>query len=105
MRIPRVSKGVSLPFAETNAIEVEATTNPSIQWHYFTFDGAHTWSWRIIIVWQVRIQLRDIVAAEEVFDGKSVPRNELVVRLQPDEAVYLKANMKTPGLGTDPLQV
>ena len=66
--------------------------------------------WRIAIsshphIAQVRIQLRDIPAAEEVFDGKSVPRNELVVRLQPNEAVYLKTNMKTPGLGTDPLQV
>ena len=54
---------------------------------------------------QVRIQTHDIPSISEIFDGKPVPRNELVVRLQPDEAVYLKANMKTPGLGTDPLQV
>lgn len=28
----------------------------------------------------------------------SLERNELVIRIQPDEAVYLKINAKTPGL-------
>lgn len=27
------------------------------------------------------------------------PNNELVIRIQPDEAVYLKMNNKVPGLG------
>ena len=54
---------------------------------------------------QVRIQLRDVPGVASTFDGIAVPRNELVVRLQPDEAVYLKANVKEPGLSTDPEQV
>lgn len=29
---------------------------------------------------------------------KDAPRNELVIRLQPDEAIYMKINTKTPGL-------
>ena len=33
-----------------------------------------------------------------------IPRNELVMRLQPDEAVYLKVNVKTPGLSTEMVQ-
>lgn len=33
-----------------------------------------------------------------MFDGATVPRNELVMRLQPDEAVYMKVNVKEPGL-------
>jgi len=32
-----------------------------------------------------------------------IPRNELVVRIQPNEAVYLKVNAKTPGLGMSSL--
>jgi len=33
-----------------------------------------------------------------------LPRNELVMKLQPDEAVYLKVNLKTPGLTFDSTQ-
>ena len=33
-----------------------------------------------------------------------LPRNELVMRLQPAEAVYLKINVKTPGLSLDATQ-
>ena len=33
-----------------------------------------------------------------------LPRNELVMRLQPAEAVYLKINVKTPGLTFDSTQ-
>ncbi len=40
-----------------------------------------------------------------MFDTDSaIPRNELVLRLQPDEAVYLKVNVKTPGLSTEMIQ-
>lgn len=28
-------------------------------------------------------------------------KNELVIRVQPDEAIYLKINNKVPGLGMD----
>jgi hypothetical protein len=31
--------------------------------------------------------------------AQTEPNNELVIRIQPDEAVYLKMNNKVPGLG------
>jgi Glucose-6-phosphate dehydrogenase, C-terminal domain len=34
----------------------------------------------------------------------SIPRNELVMRLQPNEAVYLKTNVKSPGFAATPVQ-
>jgi glucose-6-phosphate 1-dehydrogenase len=54
---------------------------------------------------EVRIQLCDVPGAGSTFNGKVVPRNEVVMRLQPDEAVYVKSNMKAPGLNVDPMQV
>lgn len=40
-------------------------------------------------------------------DGKaaheSVARNELVIRLQPDQAMYVKFNVQAPGLKGDPI--
>ena len=35
-----------------------------------------------------------------MFGGQSLARNELVLRLQPNEAVYMKTNVKMPGLST-----
>eukprot|EP00043_Microstomoeca_roanoka_P013759 m.135265 g.135265 ORF g.135265 m.135265 type:complete len:510 (-) comp15844_c1_seq1:197-1726(-) len=43
---------------------------------------------------EVRIQFRDQPA--DIFENTI--RNELVIRVQPDEAVYLKMNVKTPGM-------
>ncbi|RUS19470.1 glucose-6-phosphate dehydrogenase [Endogone sp. FLAS-F59071] len=43
---------------------------------------------------EVRIQFKNV--AGQLF--KEVPRNELVVRVQPNEAVYMKFNNKLPGL-------
>lgn len=42
---------------------------------------------------EVRIQFKDVTK-------KAVPRNELVIRVQPKEAIYLKMNSKYPGLTT-----
>merc|ERR1712100_418481 len=39
-----------------------------------------------------------------MFDGAHIPRNELVMRLQPEEVVYMKVNVKTPGLESAPMQ-
>jgi glucose-6-phosphate 1-dehydrogenase len=39
-----------------------------------------------------------------MFDGEDVPLNELVIRLQPKEAIYMKTNVKKPGLHTVPAQ-
>jgi glucose-6-phosphate 1-dehydrogenase len=45
---------------------------------------------------EVRIQFKDV--NEGAFND--IPRNELVFRIQPSEAVYLKINAKVPGLHT-----
>ncbi|KAJ7700109.1 glucose-6-P dehydrogenase [Mycena rosella] len=45
---------------------------------------------------EVRIQFKDVT--QGIF--KDIARNELVIRIQPSEAVYLKINAKTPGLIT-----
>ncbi len=43
---------------------------------------------------EIRIQFKDVTSG--IF--KDIPRNELVIRVQPDESVYLKMNSKLPGL-------
>lgn len=44
---------------------------------------------------EVRIQFNDVPG--DIFLGKT-KRNELVIRVQPGEAVYLKMMNKTPGM-------
>jgi len=44
---------------------------------------------------EVRIQYRDV--SGDIFHGNS-KRNELVIRVQPGEAIYCKVNNKTPGM-------
>lgn len=45
---------------------------------------------------EIRIQFKDVT--QGIF--KDIARNELVLRIQPTEAVYLKLNNKMPGLST-----
>ncbi|KAJ1308638.1 hypothetical protein OPQ81_004332 [Rhizoctonia solani] len=45
---------------------------------------------------EIRIQYRDVT--QGIF--KDIARNELVMRIQPSEAVYVKINAKTPGFQT-----
>lgn len=45
---------------------------------------------------EVRVQFKDVTSG--IFTD--IARNELVFRIQPDEAVYLKINSKLPGLVT-----
>lgn len=52
---------------------------------------------------EVRIQFRDAPAAEFMFDAK-LPRNELVLKIQPDESMYIKTNVKSPGFRSEPIQ-
>lgn len=40
---------------------------------------------------------------EEASGGETVARNELVIRLQPDQAMYMKFNVQAPGLKGDPI--
>merc|ERR1739844_497117 len=44
---------------------------------------------------EVRIQYKDVPG--DIFKGESV-RNELVIRVQPNESVYVKVMTKTPGM-------
>lgn len=50
---------------------------------------------------EVRIQFKDI--SGDIFHGNS-KRNELVIRVQPGEAIYLKMMTKTPGMPMDQLE-
>eukprot|EP01062_Namystynia_karyoxenos_P029910 TRINITY_DN22390_c0_g1_i1.p1 TRINITY_DN22390_c0_g1~~TRINITY_DN22390_c0_g1_i1.p1 ORF type:complete len:562 (+),score=197.14 TRINITY_DN22390_c0_g1_i1:98-1687(+) len=52
---------------------------------------------------EIRIQFKDTPASAFMF-GHDCPRNELVLRLQPQEAVYMKVNVKQPGLSFESLQ-
>lgn len=47
---------------------------------------------------EVRIQYKDV--AGDIFAGQA-KRNELVMRVQPGEAVYIKMNSKAPGMRFD----
>jgi glucose-6-phosphate 1-dehydrogenase len=44
---------------------------------------------------EIRIQFKEVPGA---LFKEAVPRNELVIRIQPDEAVYLKMIGKSPGM-------
>jgi glucose-6-phosphate 1-dehydrogenase len=45
---------------------------------------------------EIRIQYKDVT--QGIF--KDIARNELVIRIQPTEAIWLKLNNKVPGLQT-----
>lgn len=53
---------------------------------------------------EMRVQFKDAPAVETLFDGHKVPRNEIVMQLQPKELIYMKSNIKTPGFSTTPIQ-
>ena len=53
---------------------------------------------------EMRVQFKSAPAAETLFGGVEVPRNELVMKLQPGESMYLKSNIKTPGFSSTPIQ-
>jgi len=52
---------------------------------------------------EIRIQFKPAPAGKAMFAGQDVPANELVMVLQPKEAVYMKTNVKSPGLKTVPV--
>lgn len=53
---------------------------------------------------EMRIQFKDAPASEYLFEGAECPRNEVVLRLQPNDAMYIKANVKSPGFSNHPVQ-
>ena len=48
----------------------------------------------------MRVQFRDVTSG--IF--QNIPRNELVIRVQPNESVYIKMNSKLPGLSMQTVQ-
>jgi len=53
---------------------------------------------------EVRVQLRNQAGSAAMFERKDIPPNEFVFRIQPSEAIYMKMNVKKPGLNTIPIQ-
>ncbi|VEL11309.1 unnamed protein product [Protopolystoma xenopodis] len=49
---------------------------------------------------EVRVQFKDVII--DIFEEGEVQRNELVIRVQPDEAVYMKMMTKRPGMSFKP---
>ena len=45
---------------------------------------------------EVRVQFREV--SGNIFHGDSIHRNELVLRVQPGEAIYMKLMSKKPGM-------
>ena len=53
----------------------------------------------------VRLQLKSVPGAATIFPGSpEALRNELVIRLQPNEAVFMRVNVKAPGLDSSAVQ-
>ncbi|DAZ93048.1 TPA: hypothetical protein N0F65_009796 [Lagenidium giganteum] len=50
---------------------------------------------------EIRVQFKAPPGASHMFPGVHIPIQELVMRLQPSEAVYMKVNVKSPGLATN----
>ena len=50
---------------------------------------------------EIRIQFKDVPG--DIFDGQC-SRNELVIRVQPSEAIYMKISTKKPGMNFSPEQ-
>jgi len=48
---------------------------------------------------EIRIQFKS--SAVPIYKKSSAPRNELVMRVQPNESIYMKFNTKVPGLSSD----
>jgi glucose-6-phosphate 1-dehydrogenase len=53
---------------------------------------------------EIRIQFKEPPGSASMFAGNKVPLNELVIRVQPNDAIYFKCNVKTPGFRTIPVE-
>lgn len=52
---------------------------------------------------EIRIQFHNVpgnLYRERIGYNMDMGRNELIISVQPEEAIYLKINNKVPGLGT-----
>ncbi len=52
---------------------------------------------------EIRIQLKNPPGFTTMFNTDEIPHNELVIRVQPDEDIYMKMNVKMPGLTSTPM--
>lgn len=52
----------------------------------------------------VRLQFKDVPGAGHMFQRKECPRNEIAIRLTPNESVFIRTNIKAPGMSTVPVQ-
>jgi glucose-6-phosphate 1-dehydrogenase len=48
---------------------------------------------------EIRLQLKPPPGAAHMFPGVEIPPNELVIRLQPDEAIYMKVSGQPSTVG------
>jgi len=51
---------------------------------------------------EIRIQFRDVPG--DIFPSGQIKRNELVIRVQPNQGVYCKMMTKTPGMHVEPVE-
>ena len=73
---------------------------------FFLKNYALTFTMLLITVWtsraEIRVQFRHVpgnLYKRSFGTDLEKATNELVIRVQPDEAIYLKVNNKIPGLG------
>jgi len=52
----------------------------------------------------VRLQFKDAPGVGHMFERKSCPRNEIAIRLTPNESIFIRTNTKAPGLSMAPVQ-
>jgi len=50
---------------------------------------------------EARIQFKEAYGAPRVFKGQQCPRNELVIHVHPNEAIWMRCNVKSPGLSQE----
>jgi glucose-6-phosphate 1-dehydrogenase len=53
---------------------------------------------------EVRIQFNENHSDPRIFKGQKCPRNELVIHVHPNEAIWMRTNVKSPGLSQELVQ-
>ena len=96
------------PQGRQSSVSTGKKMNPRIYYTYAVIIPIDSFSFLLILTRnerkaEVRIQFEQPPGAKAMFPGQKIPPNELVMRLQPDEAVYMKVNVKEPGLKTSPV--
>ena len=53
---------------------------------------------------EIRIQFKPVAGAAFMFEGATVPQNELVIEIQPSQEIKFATNLKMPGLQAHPIR-